>query len=119
MMTIRAYKLVRQRRTGGYRTLFHGVKAYGSTALPMHTWLEAEIKPVRDGSDSTVYQSGWHVLPTRADAESYLARFRKKDDIVIMPCEVRDTWPKAHSPHTVILARYLKLVPCDDNNETA
>ena len=91
-------------------TLFHGV--HGSRRLPLNTWMLAEVKPVTDGSCSTVYQSGFHVLPTREDVVRHLGGFRKLEHRVIVRVEVDETsglWPKSHSRSSVMLARRMRV----------
>jgi len=41
-------------------TLFHGID--GSRTMPLDTWIEADIKQVKDGTSKTSYESGFHVL---------------------------------------------------------
>lgn len=94
---------------GQIKTLFHG-KA-GSRVLEMGAWLEADDKTVRDGSGNRWYRSGWHTLPTLDGARTYMARFRssRRERLRLVRCKVRDTWEKEHSPHPVVLSRYLKV----------
>lgn len=104
---MKAYKIV-EVVNGDIRTLFHGLN--GSRTVPRGQWLKADMKMVKDGTSKTEYLSGWHVLPTREACEEYMSRFTKRVDILhIVECEVRNTWPKAHSPSPVLLAEYIKF----------
>lgn len=88
----------------GPRTLYHGVK--GSRRLPTQQWIEAEVK---DGDDNgPVYRTGFHFFTDRAAAEEYLhRRFRRPAEKVILPIRAAEVWPKARSPHSVMLARFM------------
>lgn len=92
------------------KTLFHGVN--GSRVLELNRWLEADIKMVHDGSPDTgtSYLSGWHILPSRQDAEDYLEYFKLRDTKHIVPCYAREVWPKEHSRSDVYLAKYIKIL---------
>lgn len=91
-------------------TLFHGVD--GSRKLPMDTWIEAEIKPVTDGSGVTVYQSGFHVLPRLEDVIEFLKKFTYLENRVISKVEIDSEagiWPKLHSKSPIVLAKRMRI----------
>jgi hypothetical protein len=94
---------------GALKTLFHGVD--GCRAIPQFEWVKAIIRPVSDGSSSTVYHSGFHVLETQAQCEKYLERFRNLENKVIVKCRIgKLRWHKEHSPADGLwLAEYLFL----------
>jgi hypothetical protein len=106
---------------GSPATLFHGVD--GSRKLPLDTWLQADVKPVTDGSCSTVYQSGFHVLPTRDDVVEHLGRFKHLRHRVIVRVEVDEAagiWPKSHSRSPVLLVKRMRVKRRDwDRRERA
>lgn len=102
-----AYKIV-EIVDNKIRTLFHGL--HGSRTVPYSEWLEADVKMGRDGSGDRYYLTGWHTLPTKEEAFKYLERFKSRTDILkVVECTIRDTWRKEHSPHPVILSRYIKF----------
>ena len=109
-----AYKIV-ERTEDGYRTLFHGVK--GDRGLPVGPWLEAEVKRVRDGGGrwSHWYRSGWHTIPTRQQAEKYMANFAERPEgveLMVVPVEIKgDVRPKEHARSPVLLSRYVRILP--------
>lgn len=103
------YKIVELYPNGDVKTLFHGVNR--SRLLPKGKWLEAEEKMVRDGSCQTYYLSGWHILPTKEDAQEYLTRFKKRLELLkIVPCEAEEVRPKTHSNAPVFLAKRIRLL---------
>ena len=63
---IEAYRIVEE-KNGEYYSLFHGTNR--SRKLPRRTWLKANVKRVRDGSCATYYDSGFHVLTSKEEAE--------------------------------------------------
>lgn len=107
------YKIV-DCEAGVYKTLFHGVK--GNRKLKFNTWLEADIKEVSDGSSSTTYMSGWHVLPTYEECKEYLKRFKHIENKRIVKCHVSEIWPKEHSKANVFLAKYAYILEDVGNN---
>lgn len=107
MKTELCYRLVEIGKNGEYKTLFHGVNK--SRTLPRGKWLRAEVKWVNDGS-GTHYWSGFHVLKSRAECERYFKRFRKRKHRRVVECLVHGLRPKAHSPHPVLLAAYMKVL---------
>lgn len=92
-----------------FRTLFHGNN--GSRKLETDKWLEAEQKVVHDGSNGTPYTSGWHVIPTREEAEQYKAQFKsdRKGTLSIVRVWTIDVQKKLHSRSPVYLARWIFL----------
>jgi hypothetical protein len=82
---------------GKVKTLFHGLN--GSRVVPQFSWMRADIKQGRDGSDSKWYTTGWHILETLDQAKEYLQRFKGKDSKCIVEVETRGPlWRKVHSP---------------------
>jgi len=82
---------------GSVKTLFHGIE--GSRTVPRFEWLKADVKQGRDGSDSKWYTTGWHILETLEQAQTYLQRFKGKESKCIVMLETRGpTWKKEHSP---------------------
>lgn len=102
------WKIAEKQPDGKIKTLFHGVN--GTRVITWDKWLEAVEKPVNDGSGPT-YLSGWHVLPSVEVAHSYLKRFTTRtDQLVVLPCHVRNIRRKEHADHEVYLTRYMKLL---------
>lgn len=103
------WKIAEKNTDGTIKTLFHGVK--GKRTIPKGEWVESERKWVNDGNSQS-YWSGWHVLPSKADAEKYLTRFKNRlDKLVIVQCRIKGRrWLKAHANAPVILAQFIKLV---------
>ena len=103
------WKIAEKTPDGKIKTLFHGVK--GSRVIPKGKWVESECKWVNDGNSKS-YWSGWHVLPTRKDAEKYLTRFTNRlDRLTIVKCNIKGkTWPKEHANAPVTLAQFLRLI---------
>jgi len=104
------FKIVDKDRKGRYKTLFHGIG--GSKVLPMHWWLEAERKFVRDGSTGTQYESGWHIMMDYKECCTYLSKFTdiNKDRVIVMVDVMGRVWPKEHSPSNVYLCDYIMIM---------
>jgi hypothetical protein len=93
-------------------TLFHGVG--GSRELPIGSWVEAEERPVIDGSGGTEYRSGFHVFGGPEQAEQLLTRFTKPRPLVVAAVQVKGSLrAKHHSPQDVYLAQ--KMLVTEDN----
>lgn len=96
------YKIVEVDNKGNIKTLFHGID--GSRVLPLNTWLDAEIKFVKDGTSKTEYLSGFHILKSPETCRDYLEFFKHKHNKRIVRCKAKTIWPKSHSRHPVFLA---------------
>ena len=107
------YKIV-DCENGVYKTLFHGVD--GSRTLEFDKWLKADVKEVSDGSSSTIYMSGWHVLHTYEECKEYLKRFKHVENKRIVKCHISEVWPKEHSKANVFLAKYIYILEEIDDN---
>lgn len=93
---------------GKIKSLFHGTN--GSRTLPLRKWIKADIKEVSDGSrkTSTVYKSGFHILPNFEDTKKFLLKkFKNLQNKAIVKCRVRNKWPKAHSPNNIYLCEFM------------
>ena len=101
------YKIVDEIK-GELKTLFHGMQ--GSRKLPYEKWLIADIKEVRDGK-GTSYISGFHIMPTLEETESYLTRFKNIEPKRIVQCIVKSVRPKTHSRHEVYLSEMMYILP--------
>lgn len=89
-------------------TLFHGIG--GSRRIPLDRWVRAKVATVHDGDRGRAYKSGFHVLKDRKTAKRVLRdTFKKLKGRVIVSVNVADVWPKKHSRHGVVLARWMKL----------
>lgn len=99
-------------------TLFHGIN--GSRILPLDIWVDANVKPVTDGSAVTVYDSGFHVLKQLKKVKEVLrSGFKYLDYRVICRVEIDENsgvWPKSHSKNPVILAKRMKIHKSDWDN---
>jgi hypothetical protein len=108
---MKAYRIC-ELKDGKLLTLFHGLN--GSRVMPLDVWLTAKIGEVTDGSrkTSTPYKSGFHVLFTLPETESFLkSKFRAKRKLVIVECEIGSNyWRKEHSRHEVYLSEKIKLI---------
>ena len=92
-------------------TLFHGIR--GSRKIPLDRWIEADVKTVNEDK-GTPYKSGFHVLRDKEAAKRVLLEtFKQLRGRFIVRVEVRDTWPKKHSRHGVILARRMRIRSMD------
>jgi len=97
---------------GKVRSLFHGTN--GSREIPIGEWYQANTKEVKDGTNGKIYKGGWHFLPTKEDAISFLDRmFRIKDNRYVIECYVRgDIREKAHSKKGgCLLANEIMITP--------
>jgi len=89
------YKIMEAHR-GEYKTLFYGINY--CRILPFNTWLKAELRYVRDGSNSVPYISGIHCFKDKKIAEKYLRRFRTERDRVIVKCLAKGLRTKPSNP---------------------
>jgi len=90
------------------KTLFHSNK--GSRILPIHKWIEADQKTVRDGSrdSSKLYNSGFHIMPNYEYTKNFLLRrFKNLENKAIVLCRAKTIWKKEHSPFNISLARWI------------
>jgi hypothetical protein len=81
----------------------------------MKEWIEAtRHELVTDGSSSTQYMSGWHVMETLQEAKEYLFNnFKNIVDKIIVKCYIiGDIRPKSHSRANVWLAQMIYLDEC-------
>lgn len=86
-MNMIGYRLV-EIRSGKIWSLFHGTD--GSRVIPLDVWHKANKKAVRDGSKGQLYESGWHFLKTKEDAENFFERmFRVREHRHVVKCRVR------------------------------
>ena len=108
-MAATMYKIVERGDTPDtIKTLFHGVE--GSRSVPRGKWIKAKEKMVKDGTSKTEYLSGWHVLPTKAEAEEYLTRFKERvEDLIIVRVLAKNMRAKHHSPDNVWLAQEVRF----------
>ena len=106
-----AYRIVEMKGGHPY-TLFHGLsdESGGRTrGLPLHCWVKAEKKQVRDGTGPW-YLSGFNVLLTLGECEKYLSRFKAPRTLAILKVMVRgDLRRKEHSRSEVWLADEMQI----------
>lgn len=83
--------------------------------MPIGVPIKADRKWVTDGFPGTPYVSGFHVLPTHADAVDYLTRFKDPTAKVIAPVYVDSASlrPKTHSRSPVFLSDWMMIRPED------
>ena len=107
------FKIVDDDGRGGVKTLFHAVN--GSKRLPPARWIEADVKPVSDGTNGTVYQSGFHVFDDLNEAYHYLNLFKNVEPKRIVRAKIGDKWPKSHSRANVWLTDriFIEGIVCD------
>ena len=105
------YKYVRQRR-GVVITLMRAWK--GTRVLPMGQWLKAERKLGREGSGRQ-YWTGWHCFEDEATAKKYLYRFKRPEEIFIIPVMCRNVTKKPGRTE-VMLASDMYVPPVEIRN---
>lgn len=90
------YRIV-EIKDGKVMSLFHGTNK--SREIPIGVWHKANSKTVKDGTNGKPYESGWHFLESREDAESFFERmFRVKENRYVIRCHVRgNIRPKRNS----------------------
>jgi hypothetical protein len=101
---IEAYRIVEE-KGGDYYSLFHGTN--GSRKLPRGIWIKANKKIVADGSrkTSTEYESGFHVLTSKDEAEKFFQKlFRKHKNRKVIKVLAKGLRRKEHSRHEIFLA---------------
>lgn len=100
------YKIVKVKEDGLY-TLYHSYVGKKRTKkLQFGKWMLAEVKEVRDGSNSRYYLSGFHVLPDLETAKEYKKKFKQKG-LGIIPVEVKGVRKKPNS--VSFLAEEIKI----------
>jgi len=111
------YRIFEVHDDGHALTLFHGVDR--SRKLPLDEWVEAENKNVRDGSDGTEDESGFHVTRTRKQAAMYMEGFTAPRNLVICRVQVDGRIrEKEHSPSPILLVDKMKIHREDWENAT-
>jgi hypothetical protein len=107
----KAFRIV-EIKGGQPHTLFHGLPdedQHRTRAIPLNTWVKAEVKQVRDGT-GPYYLSGFNVLLTREELEDYMTRFTAPRDLRIVEIQVRgELRKKEHSRANVWLADEMYL----------
>ena len=77
----------------------------------MSKWLKADKKTVRDGSHATWYESGWHVLKSKPEADLFLEKmFRIKKNRKVIPVYAKKLRFKTHSNRNVYLAEEMYVI---------
>ena len=104
-----------ERKDGELLTLFHAgnfTTEKRSRVIPVDKWIAAEVKPAWDGSRKTAkeYISGFHVFEDPNECEGFIKMFRKERELVMVKCEIGDTWEKVHSPSNILLTNRMKVV---------
>jgi len=94
-------------KDGNIKSLFHGTD--GSRTLPLDTWIQANIKEVRDGRGNFTYQSGFHVLLSEEEAINFFEKmFRIKENRQVLPCYIRgELRPKHKNPRKCVKQSWL------------
>jgi len=105
-MTKICYKIV-DKKGEDYYYLFHGINK--SKKIQVNKWLTAERKIVSDGSNSSKYESGFHVLLSYEDTEKYLQSFKNTKNRAIIKVVASGLRKKEHSRSNVYLANKMKL----------
>jgi hypothetical protein len=101
------YRIV-EVKNGKLLSLFHGTQ--GSRVLPIGRWLKADKKRVHDGSCSTYYESGFHVLKSLEVTKQFFKKmFRNKKNRCIIQCEAIGLRKKTHSKSDIYLANRMKI----------
>ena len=105
-----AYKIMEVTPQGDFKTLFHANN--GSRTVPSKQWVKAQKRlNVKDGTQKTTYDSGWHTLPTYHEALEYFSKFKVKTNRHIVLCLISgDTRPKVHSPSNVSLSDSIYII---------
>jgi len=82
-----AYRIC-ERKGEKLLTLFHAIN--GSREMPVGVWINADVKPVRDGSKNRAkeYISGFHCMTDIQEMRDFKRMFRKPRDLVLVECEV-------------------------------
>ena len=103
---MKAYRICERKNEKLY-TLFHAIN--GSREMPIEKWMDAEIKPVKDGK-GTVYISGFHCMENLKEMRDFKRMFRKPRDLVLVECEVEGIRTKDHSRANILLVDRMKLI---------
>jgi len=102
------YRIV-EIKNGKFLSLFHGTQ--GSRILPVGVWLKADKKRVHDGSCSTYYESGFHVLKSLEATKTFFKRmFRHRKNRRVVLCEATGLRKKTHSKSDIYLANRMKIL---------
>jgi hypothetical protein len=100
-------------KDGKLNTLFHAIHhpaanqppSTASRVVPIGEWVEATQKPVRDGSDSPKYLSGFHIFCCDLDyIANYCSRFRKERELVLVDVCVNHVRVKPTNKHVLLAA---------------
>ena len=69
------------------KTLFHGVNR--TRILPINSWLKADKKIRKDGSNGKEYLTGFHCFKSKEKAIKFMNRFRTNKNRIIVECKAK------------------------------
>jgi len=88
-------------------TLFHGVK--GSRKLPLNIWIKSETKMVKEGTNGTLYKSGFHVLSSKEDVVKFAKVFKNRKNRFIVKVDALNLRRKKNSKSPIFLAKKMRI----------
>jgi hypothetical protein len=88
------YKVV-ERKYGKIYSLFHATQS--SREIKLGVWNLADVKIVKDGTNSRYYLSGWHFFKNLEATKKFLGSINPYDRIIIKCFFRRYIRPKEHS----------------------
>lgn len=97
------YRIVDVDENNNFKSLFHSVMN-GRRLMPKDQWIKAVRRLGWEGVNGTKYRTGFHVLPTLEECQSYSKKFKIKDSRRIVSLYCRNLRKKKHSPSSVMLA---------------
>jgi hypothetical protein len=107
MRKMRVYKIVSMEK-GNLNWLFHG--NHGTRRITQNVWIDAQIRENAIDGKGSSYKSGFHTLESLSDLIDYAKRFKNRDRLVIVECEIGgEIWDKTKSKHPVLLSSKIKV----------
>lgn len=105
------YRIVDIDEKNNFKSLFHSVMN-GRRFMPKDQWIKAVRRLGWEGANGPKYITGFHVLPTLNECQSYAKKFKIKDRRRIVSLHCKNLRKKKHSLSSVMLADQI-FIPSD------
>lgn len=102
------YRIVDIDENNNFKSLFHSVMN-GRRNMPKDQWIKAIRRIGSEGVNGPKYRTGFHVLPTLEQCQSYSKKFKIKNSRRIISLHCKNLRKKKHSPSPVMLANEIYI----------
>ena len=98
---MKAYKIVREEK-GELKWLFHG--NFGTRKIEKNKWIKAQIREEAIDGKGIPYRSGFHTTKELNHLIDYAKRFKNREGLKIVECEIEDNIRLKKKSKTVLLS---------------